>query len=486
MAHPGLGKSISMCCYAGKLLQQPELNNPTIVVVTDRNDLDGQLYGTFSAARELLKQEPIQAGDRDTLRQLLAERESGGIIFTTVQKFALLEDESGHPVLNDRHNIVVISDEAHRSQYGLKATLKQDGSYKFGYAKHMRDALPNASFIGFTGTPIATEDKDTRAVFGDYVSIYDIQDAVDDGATVPIYYESRLAKLDINHDEIEALSDQVDEVVEDEEDVTQRERTKGEWSRLEKLVGAGPRLRQVAADLVEHFETRTAMMDGKAMIVAMSRDICVQLYDEIVALRPEWHGAPLGAAADPEKGAIKIVMTGSAADKAALQPHIHNKQTKKRLETRFKDIDDLLKLVIVRDMWLTGFDAPCCHTMYIDKPMKGHNLMQAIARVNRVFKNKPGGLVVDYIGIANELKQVLKTYTDAKAGANPRTAPKKPSPSCWRSWILSMACLRRDRTARDLTTAVSKISRTSCWFRQPTMCSGWRTARSDSLIRCWP
>lgn len=409
----GSGKSISMCCYAGMLLQQPELNNPTIVVVTDRNDLDGQLFATFSSARELLKQEPIQADDRDALRQLLEERESGGIIFTTVQKFALLEDENGHPILNDRHNIVVISDEAHRSQYGLKATLKQDGSYKFGYAKHMRDALPNASFIGFTGTPIATEDKDTRAVFGDYVSIYDIQDAVDDGATVPIYYESRLAKLDINHDEIEALSDQVDEVVEDEEDVTQRERTKGEWSRLEKLVGAGPRLRQVAADLVEHFETRTAMMDGKAMIVAMSRDICVQLYDEIVALRPEWHDP------DPEKGAIKIVMTGSAADKAALQPHIHNKQTKKRLEKRFKDINDPLKLVIVRDMWLTGFDAPCCHTMYIDKPMKGHNLMQAIARVNRVFKNKPGGLVVDYIGIANELKQALKTYTDAKGRGEP-------------------------------------------------------------------
>lgn len=409
----GSGKSISMCCYAGMLLQQPELNNPTIVVVTDRNDLDGQLFATFSSARELLKQEPIQADDRDTLRQLLAERESGSIIFTTVQKFALLEDENGHPILNDRHNIVVISDEAHRSQYGLKATLKQDGSYKFGYAKHMRDALPNASFIGFTGTPIATEDKDTRAVFGDYVSIYDIQDAVDDGATVPIYYESRLAKLDINHDEIEALSDQVDDIVEDEEDVTQRERTKGEWSRLEKLVGAGPRLRQVAADLVEHFETRTAMMDGKAMIVAMSRDICVQLYDEIVALRPEWHDP------DPEKGAIKIVMTGSAADKAALQPHIHNKQTKKRLEKRFKDINDPLKLVIVRDMWLTGFDAPCCHTMYIDKPMKGHNLMQAIARVNRVFKNKPGGLVVDYIGIANELKQALKTYTDAKGRGEP-------------------------------------------------------------------
>jgi type I restriction enzyme R subunit len=409
----GSGKSISMCCYAGKLLQQPEMNNPTLIVVTDRNDLDGQLFATFSAAKELLKQEPVQADDREKLRQLLAERESGGIIFTTVQKFALLEEESGHPILNDRHNIVVISDEAHRSQYGLKATLKKDGTYKFGYAKHMRDALPNAAFIGFTGTPISSEDKDTRAVFGDYVSIYDIQDAVDDGATVPIYYESRLAKLDLNREMIEELSDQVEEVVEDEEDMGARERTKGEWSRLEKLVGSGPRLKQVAEDLVEHFETRSKSMDGKAMIVAMSRDICAHLYNEIVAIRPEWHDP------NPEKGVIKIVMTGSASDKALLQPHIYNKQTKKRLEKRFKDISDPLKLVIVRDMWLTGFDAPCCHTMYVDKPMKGHNLMQAIARVNRVFKNKPGGLVVDYIGIANELKQALKTYTDAKGKGEP-------------------------------------------------------------------
>lgn len=415
----GSGKSISMCCYAGKLLQQPEMNNPTLIVVTDRNDLDGQLFATFSAARELLKQEPVQADDRDTLRRLLSERESGGIIFTTVQKFALLNDESGHPVLNDRHNIVVISDEAHRSQYGLKATLKKDGTYKFGYARHMRDALPNASFIGFTGTPIESEDKDTRAVFGDYVSIYDIQDAVDDGATVPIFYESRLAKLDINREQIEELSDQVEEVVEDDEDVGSREKTKGEWSRLEKLVGAGPRLQQVAEDLVNHFETRSCTIDGKAMIVAMSREIAVHLYNEIVALRPKWHGAPLGAAADPEKGAIKVVMTGSASDRALLQPHIHNKQTKKRFEKRFKDINDPLRLVIVRDMWLTGFDAPCCHTMYVDKPMKGHNLMQAIARVNRVFKDKPGGLVVDYIGIANELKQALKTYTDAKGKGSP-------------------------------------------------------------------
>ncbi len=408
----GSGKSISMCCYAGKLLQQKEMHNPTLLVVTDRNDLDGQLYATFSNAKELLKQTPVQADNRDALRQYLGERQSGGIIFTTVQKFAPLEGEAVHPILNHRHNIVVISDEAHRSQYGLKAQLSADGQYKYGYAKHMRDALPNAAFIGFTGTPISSVDKDTRAVFGDYVSIYDIQDAVDDGATVPIYYESRLAKLDLNHAEIENLSEQVEEIVEDEE-ISDRERTKSHWSRLEKLVGASPRLQNVASDLVAHFEQRTSTLEGKAMIVGMSREICVNLYDAIVALRPDWHDL------DPEKGAIKIVMTGSASDREHLQPHIYNRATKKRLEKRFKDPSDPLKLVIVRDMWLTGFDAPCCHTMYIDKPMKGHNLMQAIARVNRVFKDKPGGLVVDYIGIANELKQALKTYTDAKGKGAP-------------------------------------------------------------------
>ncbi|AKB60824.1 type I restriction endonuclease subunit R [Methanosarcina mazei] len=418
----GSGKSISMCCYAGKLLQQPEMNNPTLLVVTDRNDLDGQLFQTFSNAHELFKQTPVQANDRDELRQLLSERESGGIIFTTVQKFSPFEDEGAHPILNSRHNIVVISDEAHRSQYGHKGRFvkvkDKDGNITgnklvFGFSQYMRDALPNASFIGFTGTPIALEDKDTRSVFGDYVSIYDIQDAVDDGATVAIYYESRLAKLDLNHAEIERLSDQVEDIVEDEEDASNREKTKGEWSRLEKLVGAEPRIRQVAADLVGHFEARTESIDGKAMIVAMSREICVHLYDAIVELRPDWHDT------DPSKGAIKIVMTGSASDRELLQPHIYNKQTRKRLEKRFKDNNDPLKLVIVRDMWLTGFDVPCCHTMYIDKPMKGHNLMQAIARVNRVFKNKPGGLVVDYIGIANELKQALKTYTDARGRGEP-------------------------------------------------------------------
>lgn len=429
----GSGKSISMVCYAGKLLAQPEMNNPTIVVVTDRNDLDGQLYDTFAMAAETLKQTPVQAEDRDDLRDILSSRQSGGIIFTTVQKFALRKNEqdeyeTSHPVLSERKNIVVVSDEAHRSQYGDKAKLvtkkDKDGNvieakYTFGYSKHMRDALPAASFIGFTGTPIDSDDKDTRAVFGDYVSIYDIQDAVDDGATVPIYYESRLAKLNINEAEIEALNDEVDEVIEDEEDVAARENTKSKWAALEKLVGSEPRLALVAKDLVEHFENRISTMPGKAMAVCMSREICVDLYDAIVAIRPDWHGAPLGEPSDPMKGAIKIVMTGSASDKEKLQPHIHNKETKKLFEKRFKDVNDTIKIVIVRDMWLTGFDAPNCHTMYIDKPMKGHNLMQAIARVNRVFKDKPGGLVVDYIGIANELKQALKTYTNSNGKGKP-------------------------------------------------------------------
>jgi type I restriction enzyme R subunit len=388
------------------------------VVVTDRNDLDGQLYNTFGMAAETLKQTPVQAEDRDDLREILASRQSGGIIFTTVQKFALRKDETGveessHPVLSTRHNIVVVSDEAHRSQYGDKAKLNtKTGKYTFGYSKHMRDALPEASFIGFTGTPIDSADKDTRAVFGDYVSIYDIQDAVDDGATVPIYYESRLAKLDINQADIEVLNDEVEDIIEDEED-RDKENTKSKWAALEKLVGSGPRMALVGKDLVQHFENRISTMPGKGMVVCMSREICVDMYDAIVAIKPEWHDL------DPSKGAIKIVMTGSASDKAKLQPHIHNKETKKLFEKRFKDVNDPLQLVIVRDMWLTGFDAPNCHTMYIDKPMKGHNLMQAIARVNRVFKDKPGGLVVDYIGIANELKDALKTYTNSQGKGKP-------------------------------------------------------------------
>lgn len=420
----GSGKSISMVCYVGKLLAQPEMNNPTVVVVTDRNDLDGQLFDTFSMASETLKQTPIRIGDendgypknmpdRERLRDALERRQSGGIIFTTIQKFALEKGEEHFPVLNRRHNIVVVSDEAHRSQYGDKAKLnKKTGKYTFGYSKHLRDALPEASFIGFTGTPIDAADKDTRAVFGDYVSIYDIQDAVDDGATVPIYYESRLAKLDINAAAIESLNDDIDDIIEDEEE-SDREKTKSKWAALEKLVGSAPRINQVAQDLVTHFSERTATMAGKGMIVCMSREICVDMYNAIIALKPEWHDA------DPNKGAIKIVMTGSASDKAKLQDHIYNKKTKKLFEKRFKDVNDPLQLVIVRDMWLTGFDAPSCHTMYIDKPMKGHNLMQAIARVNRVFKDKPGGLVVDYIGIANELKHALKTYTNSQGKGKP-------------------------------------------------------------------
>jgi type I restriction enzyme R subunit len=418
----GSGKSISMVCYASKLLAQPTMNNPTIVVVTDRNDLDGQLFNTFSMARDALKQTPVQAGDRDDLREILASRQSGGIIFTTIQKFALLADELSHPILSERHNIVVVSDEAHRSQYGNKAKYVEikdksgnviGSKYTFGYSKHLRDALPKASFIGFTGTPISAEDKDTRAVFGGYVSIYDIQDAVDDGATVPIYYESRLTKLDIKQADIEALNDEVEEVIEQDEELAAREQAKSKWAALEKLVGSAPRMEQVAKDLVNHFEQRISTMPGKGMIVCMSREICVELYNSITALKPEWHDT------DTAKGAIKIVMTGSASDKDKLQAHIHNKETKKLFEKRFKDVDDPLQLVIVRDMWLTGFDAPSCHTMYIDKPMKGYNLMQAIARVNRVFKDKPGGLVVDYIGIANELKHALKTYTDSKGRGTP-------------------------------------------------------------------
>jgi len=410
----GSGKSISMVCFTGKLMQQPEMRNPTIVVVTDRNDLDGQLFNTFKGARALLKEEPQQAEGRDQLRILLAGRPSGGIIFTTVQKFSPEMDEEKFPALNERTNIVVIADEAHRSQYGFRAVLDQKtGKYKYGFAKHLRDALPNATFVGFTGTPVESNDKDTRAVFGDYVSIYDIQDAVDDGATVPIYYESRLAKLDINQAQIEQLNEEVEEVFEDEEDIASREAAKTKWAALEKLVGSEPRLKQVAADIVEHFEARTAAVEGKGMIVAMSREICVRLYNEIVALRPAWHST------DPALGAIKVIMTGSAADTDLLQPHIYNGTTKKQLEKRFKNPKDALKLVIVRDMWLTGFDVPPLHTMYVDKPMRDHNLMQAIARVNRVFRDKEGGLVVDYIGIAAELRRALQNYTENRGKGQP-------------------------------------------------------------------
>jgi type I restriction enzyme R subunit len=423
----GSGKSMSMVCFAAKLMQRPEMQNPTIVVVTDRNDLDGQLFQTFLGARSLLRETPQQAEDREQLRTLLAGRPSGGILFSTVQKFSPLEAEEQFPRLTDRTNIVVIADEAHRSQYGFRAVLdKKSGKYKYGFAKHLRDALPNATFVGFTGTPVETDDKDTRAVFGDYVSVYDIQDAVDDGATVPIYYESRLAKLNINHAEIEQLSDQVEEIFEDEESAALREAAKTKWAALEKLVGAEPRIQEVAADLVQHFEARIGAADGKAMIVAMSRQICVDLFEAIVDLRPQWKGTLVPSKdADkpshwsPEDGAIRVVMTGSAADDAKLRPHIYNASAKKQLEKRFKDPKDPLKLVIVRDMWLTGFDVPCLTTMYVDKPMRDHNLMQAIARVNRVFRDKEGGLVVDYIGIAAELRRALKTYTESRGKGRP-------------------------------------------------------------------
>lgn len=415
----GSGKSITMTCFAARVMRDAAMENPTIVVITDRNDLDGQLFGVFSLSQDLLREEPVQVSTRGDLRDKLGNRPSGGIVFTTIQKFMPGEDEDTFPVLSDRANIVVIADEAHRTQYGFSASLKAPGKvaegaarYQVGYAQHLRDALPNATFVAFTGTPVSAEDRDTRAVFGDYIHVYDMQQAKDDGATVAIYYESRLAKLSLNNEELPHIDDEVDELAEDEEE-SEQAKLKSRWAALEKVVGSKPRIERVAADLVAHFEERNQAQHGKAMVVAMSREICVHLYDAIVALRPDWHDS------DPDKGAIKIVMTGSASDKALLRPHIHATQVKKRLEKRFKDPSDPLKLVIVRDMWLTGFDAPCVHTLYVDKPMKGHNLMQAIARVNRVFKDKQGGLVVDYIGIANELKSAIKEYTASRGRGRP-------------------------------------------------------------------
>ena len=428
----GSGKSITMTCFAARVMREAAMENPTIVVITDRNDLDGQLFGVFSLSQDLLREQPVQVETRQDLRAKLAHRPSGGIVFTTIQKFMPGEDEDSFPELSDRCNIVVIADEAHRTQYGFEAKLKtrkppigalhtgiaaspyavEDAGgylarYQVGYAQHLRDALPNATFVAFTGTPVSAEDRDTRAVFGDYIHIYDMQQARDDGATVAIYFESRLAKLGLKAESLPSIDAEVDELAEDEED-DQQARLKSRWAALESIVGAEPRIQQVAADLVAHFEERAKAQSGKAMIVAMSREISVHLYNAIIALRPQWHDD------DPEKGVIKVVMTGSASDKPLLRPHIYAKQVKKRLEKRFKDPEDPMRLVIVRDMWLTGFDAPCVHTMYVDKPMKGHNLMQAIARVNRVFRDKQGGLVVDYIGIASDLKLALKEYTASK------------------------------------------------------------------------
>jgi type I restriction enzyme R subunit len=408
----GAGKSLEMTCLAGKLMTHPQMKNPTLVVVTDRNDLDGQLHGTFDMAAEVLGETPVQADSRTALREYLNDRPSGGIIFTTIQKFVPGEDEDTFPELTARDNVVVLCDEAHRTQYGLKARITKEGETVYGYAKYLRDALPNATFVAFTGTPIASTDRDTQAVFGGYVDIYDIEQAMKDKATVPIYYESRLVKLQLADEVAATLDEEIDALIEDQEEDT-RARTRIRWAALETLVKSAPRLETVAADLVNHYETRDGAMRGKAMIVCMSREVCALLYKEIVKLRPEWHDP------DPEKGAIKVVMTGSASDREILRSHVYSAKVKKRLEKRFKNADDPLKIVIVRDMWLTGFDVPCLTTMYVDKPMKDHTLMQAIARVNRVFRDKPGGLVVDYIGIANELKQALKEYTQSKGQGRP-------------------------------------------------------------------
>ena len=411
----GSGKSLTMAFYAGRLVTHTAMENPTIVVITDRNDLDDQLFGTFSRCHELLRQKPVQANDRDDLCKLL-EVASGGVIFTTAQKFFPDEEQEKFRELSKRRNIVVIADEAHRSQYGFaqRVVKKKDKKTKqvvgskivYGFAKYMRDALPGASWIGFTGTPIEKADANTRAVFGDYISIYDILRAVEDKATVPIYYEGRLAKLALKESEKPKIDPDFEEATEGEE-LAKKEHLKTKWAALEKIVGSDTRIPLVAADLVKHWEARLDVMDGKALIVCMSRRICVELYDQLVKLRPDWHHD-----AD-DKGVLKVVMTGSADDGPKIAGHARNKARREALAKRFKDGKDPLKIVIVRDMWLTGFDVPCLHTMYVDKPMYGHALMQAIARVNRVFKDKPGGLVVDYLGLAYELKKALKTYTES-------------------------------------------------------------------------
>ncbi len=393
----GSGKSLLMAFFAGQLVRRPELENPTLVVLTDRNDLDDQLFATFSMCRDLIRQTPVQAEGRDDLQTVL-NRTSGGVIFTTIQKFSDAK-------MTDRRNVVVIADEAHRSQYGFKARIdRKTGKIAYGFAKYLRDALPNASFIGFTGTPIEKDDVNTPAVFGDYIDVYDITRAVEDGATVPIYYESRLARIELPDDEKPRIDAEIEELTEDEA-LSEQEKLKRKWSTVEALVGAEKRLKMVADDLVQHFESRVEAMNGKAMIVCMSRRICVALYNEITALRPDWHSD------DDKEGVVKIVMTGSASDPQDWQDHVGNKARRDLLAKRAKDPNDPLKLVIVRDMWLTGFDAPSMHTMYVDKPMKGHGLMQAIARVNRVFRDKPAGLVVDYIGIAQNLKNALGQYS---------------------------------------------------------------------------
>lgn len=391
----GSGKSLTMVFYAGRIIREPLMHNPTLVILTDRNDLDDQLFTTFSRCRELLRQPPVQVQSRADLRAKLSV-EAGGVVFTTVQKFFPQESGDRYPILTERANVVVIADEAHRSQYDFIA----------GFARHMRDALPNASFIGFTGTPIETTDASTRAVFGDYLSIYDIERAVADHSTVPIFYEGRLAKLNLDADQGPKIDTEFEEVTEGEE-VEGREKLKSKWAQLEAVVGAERRIALVATDIVEHFERRLDAMIGKAMIVCMSRRICIDLHDAIVRLRPNWYQG------DDDKGLLKVVMTGNASEGPRVAQHARNKPRREGLANRFRDPSDPLLIVIVRDMWLTGFDAPSLHTMYVDKPMRGHGLMQTIARVNRVFRDKPGGLIVDYLGLAHELKQALATYTES-------------------------------------------------------------------------
>jgi type I restriction enzyme R subunit len=411
----GAGKSFEMACLAGMLATSKALKNPTIVVVTDRKNLDHQLFDTFVAAKALMRQTPEQADSRDEIREMISSRPVGGVIFTTIQKFAPEDSETKFPALTERRNVFVFTDEAHRSQYGFTARIDKDNKFKVGYAQHLRDAMPNATFVAFTGTPVAEADRDTRLVFGDEIDVYDMAQANEDGATVPIYYESRLVALELPDDAKKELDELAEDLVEDEEESMQAN-LKKRWAELEQIVGAEPRLEKIAQDIVSHYENRCKspeLTDGKAMVVGMSRNICVDLYNQIVKIRPEWHND------DHRMGAIKIVFHSSASDNEKLRPHAYTEPQKRDLENRFKDSEDELRIVIVRDMWLTGYDSPPCHTMYVDKPMKGHNLMQAIARVNRVFHDKPGGLVVDYIGIATELKDALATYTKGKKEAPP-------------------------------------------------------------------
>lgn len=411
----GAGKSLEMTCLAGKIMGDQRLKNPTILIVTDRTDLDGQLFATFSASASILNDEPIQIESRKELREELNNKPSGGIIFTTLQKFNLEKGEEKFPELSSRHNIVIMCDEAHRSQYGFKGVVDQKtGKLKYGLAKALRDAFPNATFVAFTGTPLSQDDKDTQAVFGEYVSVYDIQQAVEDGATVPIYYESRLAKINLNEKVIKEIDNEVEEIFNDTiDDLQVKEKAKGRWAQLEKLVGAEPRIKQVAEDLLSHFETRKLTQPGKAMVVCMSREICVKIYKALIDLNPEWGSENIN------EGKVKVIMTAAPSDPAEYQPHHTSKDDRIQIEKRFKNPADSLEIVIVRDMWLTGFDVPCLTTMYIDKPMKGANLAQAIARVNRVFKDKPGGLIVDYIGIAPQLKEALATYSASKGKGAP-------------------------------------------------------------------